>query len=139
MQPLAHEPAGQGFNGATLGRAWKRERADRMLQLLGSFNGATLGRAWKLCFGSIRIRSSSSFNGATLGRAWKRSLLQPLWLAETASMGPRSVERGNVNAYLLPFFRCLASMGPRSVERGNHHNEPRRGLCHHKLQWGHAR
>ncbi len=41
------------------------------------------------------------------------------WTARMASMGPRSVERGNLGAGTIARLRGQASMGPRSVERGN--------------------
>ena len=39
---------------------------------MGGFNGATLGRAWKLADTHTPHRPTAvRFNGATLGRAWK--------------------------------------------------------------------
>ncbi len=59
------------------------------------------------------------FNGAALCRARKPEDLVRGTGRLHASMGPRSVERGNDSAVGVLAFAWLASMGPRSVERGN--------------------
>jgi len=95
LPPVSSLPPMNGFNGATLGRAWKRTRSRSNRRQRGSFNGATLGRAWKRAFFNWAIRRRYGFNGATLGRAWKRRRARRAGDHVHASMGPRSVERGN--------------------------------------------
>ena len=62
-------------------------------------------------------------DGASMGpRSVERGNLHPVcqWgCRDRASMGPRSVERGNLALHDWLFDEMSASMGPRSVERGN--------------------
>jgi len=44
---LNAQAAASGFNGATLGRAWKQGHHWHADRPDACFNGATLGRAWK--------------------------------------------------------------------------------------------
>src|SRR5581483_4336240 len=104
-----------GFNGAALVRARKCEKGgendDDDLQ---SFNGAALVRARKSEEKCLRKPHPASFNGAALVRARKS---QP----RVVGIAQRS-----------------ASMGPRSCERGNR-SQRQPAVADYKLQWGRAR
>ncbi|SPE35097.1 hypothetical protein SBA6_410047 [Candidatus Sulfopaludibacter sp. SbA6] len=56
----------------------------------------------------------------------------------SASMGPRSIERGNHTSRLRVSPACSASMGPRSIERGNDTRQRGLGGVLYALQWGRA-
>src|SRR5437867_3350246 len=52
-----------------------------------------------------------------------------------ASMGPRSIDRGNVGAGAGGADAPGASMGPRSIDRGNNAGSPN-SYRNNSLQWG---
>ena len=84
------------FNGATLNQAWKQECPWVSGAPSRCFNGASLNQAWKLQLATSTRNSLCRFNGATLNQAWKRGKCRPLHSCrEGASMGPRSIRRGN--------------------------------------------
>jgi len=55
-----------------------------------------------------------------------------------ASMGPRSIERGNRKPGGEQMSGNWASMGPRSIERGNHGMKANQSVELLQLQWGRA-
>ncbi len=85
-----------------------------------SFNGATLSRTWKLPARSI---TTVIFNELQWSHAQPNveTYLDNTLLAEreTASMEPRSAERGNAVLRIGEGAEKSASMEPRSAERGN--------------------
>ena len=58
--------------------------------------------------------------------------------AESASMGPRSIDRGKRFEKLITEVVSRASMGPRSIDRGKALSGLRGKLCK-SLQWGRDR
>ena len=71
--------------------------------------------------GSV-VAATAGFNGAALNRARKSNKQDEGYvLSWLASMGPRSIERGNraVRSRAWQAHLRCASMGPRSIERGN--------------------
>src|SRR5581483_1560885 len=158
--------AAYGFNGAALVRARKSSECGGSLDDWRCFNGAALVRARKsahrapgagtagcsLQWGRARASAEIStaiaatriarprFNGAALVRA-RKSLCppRPSPQARTASMGPRSCERGNAPLSTDDVCSRAASMGPRSCERGNVRQNGRWCSIRVALQWGRAR
>ncbi len=83
------------------------------------FNGATLSQAWKQEELRDFLQQQRSFNGATLSQAWKHDEIIYYHLYDSASMGPRSLKRGNGVTSKPRERGSAASMGPRSLKRGN--------------------
>ena len=115
---------------------WGRPCAARITR----FNGATLKRAWKrrLCRTTRPI--GRCFNGATLKRAWKRAIGRGSGADASASMEPRSNERGNVRFRMKSGWRGVCFNGATlkrawklAAARGYH------GMRIEMLQWSHAR
>ncbi len=108
------------FNGAMLRRAWKSLGLEYVIRRYGSFNGAMLRRAWKYSVMVVCVLvKRSRFNGAMLRRAWKCTAMGLCGDYKRASMGPCSVEHGNLAEDAAKIREEFASMGPCSVEHGN--------------------
>jgi len=83
--------------------------------------------------GTINYR----FNGAALRRARRCSIRKRCTHGTTASMGPRSGERGDIVRVTFVRPHSPASMGPRSGERGDAAWAAATGSSD-LLQWGRA-
>ena len=92
------------------------------------FNGAAFSRTRKL--DSRRLQPVVVVSASMGPRSHERGNWVPLFRPSRhrpASMGPRSHERGNPEAPVVGWLQPFASMGPRSHERGNARGEGRAG------------
>src|SRR5581483_2540052 len=91
------------FNGAAIDRSRKCRPTEHPEPPLARFNGAAIDGSRKSA-GSIRgDPGGSSFNGAAIDRSRKSARRRATGEEETmryASMGPRSIDRGNANGRL---------------------------------------
>jgi len=129
----------EGFNGATLSRTWKPLTIfTSSIVFAICFNGATLSRTWKLFIvdavaaGDVGLQWSHAQSNVETPKAGRKSA-QP----QSASMEPRSVERGNNLSCAAQAATSDASMEPRSVERGNTSGSTTIAVLM-PLQWSHA-
>src|SRR5579875_2734142 len=159
--------SGTRFAAASMGpRSNERGNASKRLLLLLSCFGASMGPrsnergntgapphvglySWSLQWGRAQMSAEiwndkpertqeEGFNGAAL--KWARKWM-PAELGNrrrSASMGPRSNERGNMSGEVGHRMPLLASMGPRSNERGNANTRALGLTGTLALQWGRA-
>src|SRR5438552_476887 len=85
-----------------------------------------------------KLARQVGFNGAAIDRSRKFRVGCVEAAMLTASMGPRSIDRGNNRTSSRSTSSIYASMGPRSIDRGNM-IAWLRALLRLPLQWGRDR
>ena len=89
------------------------------------FNGAAVFQPRKYEAMAPLHTQAKCFNGAAVFQPWKFvAALVAGALADAASMGPRSFNRGNQEIIQGVLHQGSASMGPRSFNRGNQGERP---------------
>src|SRR5208337_4901830 len=94
-----------------------RPTAKKARAAISSFNGAALDRARKLADGRVESEYRNSLQwGRARSSAEINERRREAADHDLASMGPRSIERGNKPTGDAIYLGDEASMGPRSIE-----------------------
>src|SRR5579875_607187 len=101
------------------------------------FNGAAISRSRKLHLGKYHYILCLDLQwGRDLSIAEIRLAAQYIVEVSLSSMGPRSLDRGNIFVEKQTALDGLSSMGPRSLDRGNAIMGGGSAMSQLDLQWG---